>query len=99
MTPGTPLQVAEPLPFQEAISDWQRRVGGRYGNVYASPSAAWFNDPAYIDQLRQVLSKANTNRGAGQLTDDPKAPDVRITAELPAAAAASIVVPRAALRK
>ena len=105
LSPLTPLPVADPMALQEALSDWLLRVGGRFRNLYATPSPAWYTDPVYIDQLRQVLNRAisgpTNSQGvpvAGKLADEAGTSEVRITAELPPVAAASIVVPKSAVR-
>jgi glyoxylase-like metal-dependent hydrolase (beta-lactamase superfamily II) len=93
MSPAAPLPVADPLALQESLSKWLARVGGRFDNLYATSSPRWFTDPAYLDQLRQVLARALSGRGAGKVSGELNSPaDQRITAELAAADAASIVL-------
>lgn len=97
MAPGAALEINDPAAFSVALTDWMRRAGGRFRVIYASPSAAWYTDPAYIDQLQAALSRAITGRGPGKL-DDAEAGRVRITAESAPNAAAVIIVPRTSVK-
>lgn len=96
--PNVPLEVAEPLPFAEALADWMMRADGRYRSAYATRSPAWFNDPEYVRQVQQALLRGVTGRGAGRVADGPQPTSVRITAETPPNAAASVIVPRALIK-
>jgi glyoxylase-like metal-dependent hydrolase (beta-lactamase superfamily II) len=98
MSTSAPLPVSDPPALRAALTDWLFRVGGKFRNVYSALSPAWYTDPSYLEQLQQTLTWAATGRGAAQLADDGHSATVRITADVPAVAGASILVARNSIR-
>ena len=97
--PGAALDVADPIAFSEALSDWMRRAGGRFSVAYPSPSPAWYTDPAYLEQLQAALSRAINGRGPGKVAPGAAPETVRVTAELAPNAATVIIAPRSKVKE
>lgn len=50
------LRVTDPDTFQVTLTDWMGRTAGRFDALYLAPNSQWVIDPAYLDELQQVLS-------------------------------------------
>jgi glyoxylase-like metal-dependent hydrolase (beta-lactamase superfamily II) len=46
--------------FQHAFEDWRRATDGRYDIVYTAHNHQWFTGAKYVDQLQQVVNRAQS---------------------------------------